>query len=111
MTVLNRTKAFGGDAWRVRVQGPADLVATVSDMENGTYEAKFLPMEPGTYSLQITLDYTLCHGLKNPPPDWFMRGLTMFLAFRRAIYNLFILIKFFACIFQIFLILGKEQFS
>lgn len=74
VTVLNRTKAFGGDAWRVRVQGPADLVATVSDMENGTYEAKFLPMEPGIYSLQITLDYTLCHGLKNPPPDWFMRG-------------------------------------
>lgn len=23
VTVLNRTKAFGGDAWRVRVQGPA----------------------------------------------------------------------------------------
>lgn len=110
VTVLNRTKAFGGDAWRVRVQGPADLVATVSDMENGTYEAKFLPMEPGTYSLQITLDYTLCHGLKNPPPDWFMRGLTMFHAFGRAVYNLFILIQFFGCIFQIFLILGQKGF-
>ena len=74
VTVLNRTKTFGGDAWRMRVNGPADLVASVHDMENGTYQAMFLPMEPGTYSLKIVLDFTLCHGLKNPPPDWFSRG-------------------------------------
>lgn len=74
VTVLNRTKTFGGDAWRMRVNGRADLSATVHDMENGTYQAVFLPMEPGTYYLQIVLDYTLCHGLKNPPPDWFRKG-------------------------------------
>ncbi|KAL9952752.1 hypothetical protein ACROYT_G040047 [Oculina patagonica] len=74
VTVLNHTKTFGGDAWRVRVNGRADLTATVHDMENGTYQAVFLPMEPGTYSLHIVLDYTLCHGLKNPPPDWFRKG-------------------------------------
>lgn len=74
VTVLNHTKTFGGDAWRMRVNGQADLTASVHDMENGTYQAVFLPMEPGTYSLQIVLDYTLCHGLKNPPPDWFKRG-------------------------------------
>ena len=74
VTVLNRTKTFGGDAWRMTVNGPADLVASVHDMENGTYQAMFLPMEPGTYSLKIVLDFTLCHGLKNPPPDWFSRG-------------------------------------
>lgn len=74
VTILNHTKTFGGDAWRVRVKGPSDLIASVYDLENGTYQAVFLPMEPGTYSLQIALDYTLCHGLKNPPPEWFMRG-------------------------------------
>ena len=74
VTIVNHTKTFGGDAWRMRVKGPADLTASVYDLENGTYEAVFLPMEPGTYSLQIVLDYTLCHGLKNPPPDWFRRG-------------------------------------
>ena len=74
VTVLNHTKTFGGDAWRVRVKGPADLMASVYDLENGTYQAVFLPMEPGTYYLHIALDYTLCHGLKNPPPDWFRKG-------------------------------------
>lgn len=79
VTVLNRTKTFGGDAWRMRVTGQADIIASVHDMENGTYQATFLPMEPGTYSLKIVLDYTLCHGLKNPPPDWFKRGkITLF---------------------------------
>lgn len=77
VTVLNRTKTFGGDVWRMRVNGQADLSASVHDMENGTYQAMFLPMEPGTYSLQIVLDYTLCHGLKNPPSDWFRRGEIM----------------------------------
>ena len=81
VTVLNHTKTFGGDAWRVRVNGPAHLMASVNDMENGTYQAVFLPMEPGTYSLQIMLEYTLCHGLKNPPSDWFMRGMIMFRTF------------------------------
>ena len=74
VTILNHTKTFGGDAWRVRVNGPNDLTASVYDLENGTYQAMFLPMESGTYSLHIVLDYTLCHGLKNPPPDWFRRG-------------------------------------
>lgn len=74
VTVLNNTKTFGGDAWRMRVKGPSDLVASVYDFQNGTYEAVFLPMEPGYYSLQIVLDYTLCHALKNPPPDWFRKG-------------------------------------
>ncbi|XP_029191254.2 uncharacterized protein LOC114957861 isoform X2 [Acropora millepora] len=74
VTVLNNTKTFGGDAWRMRIKGPSDLVASVYDFQNGTYEAVFLPMEPGYYSLQIVLDYTLCHALKNPPPDWFRKG-------------------------------------
>ncbi|XP_068683601.1 uncharacterized protein [Montipora foliosa] len=73
VTVLNHTKTFGGDAWRMRVNGPSNLVASVYDLQNGTYQAVFLPMEPGNYSLQIMLDYTLCHALKNPPPDWFRK--------------------------------------
>ena len=76
VTALNRSKNLGGDAWRMTVQGPADISASVLDMENGTYQGVFLPIEPGNYSLQIFLDYTLCHGLKNPPPDWFRKGNT-----------------------------------
>ena len=80
VTILNHTKTFGGDSWRVRVKGASELTASVYDLQNGTYQAVLLPMEPGNYSLQIVLDYTLCHGLKNPPPDWFMRGeITSFL--------------------------------
>ena len=74
VTILNHTKTFGGDTWRVRVKGPSNLTASVYDLENGTYQAVFLPLEPGNYSLEVVLDYTLCHGLKNPPDDWFRKG-------------------------------------
>ena len=68
-------KNFGGDAWRVHIrQGPASLAPQVWDYDNGMYEVVFLVMEPGTYSAQITLDFTLCDGLREPPVDWFIKG-------------------------------------
>ena len=71
----NRSKSFGGDAWRVNIRGAASVAASVYDLNNGTYEVVFLVVEPGTYRVKIYLDYSLCHGLKNPPPDWFRKGL------------------------------------
>ena len=69
-------KVFGGDAWRVYIrQGPASLTPQVWDHGNGIYEVVFLVMEPGNYSAQITLDFTLCDGLREPPVDWFIKGL------------------------------------
>ena len=74
VTTENRTKNFGGDAWRVNIRGTASVAASVYDLNNGTYEVVFLIVEPGTYYAKIYLDYSLCHGLKNPPPDWFRKG-------------------------------------
>ena len=73
-TEENRTKIIGGDSWRVRLQGPSSLGATVFDHENGTYEILFLIMEPGNYRVMIFLDFSLCDGLKEPPADWFING-------------------------------------
>ena len=68
-------KTSGGDAWRVYIrQGPASLAPQVWDHNNGIYEVVFLVMEPGNYSAQITLDFTLCDGLREPPVDWFIIG-------------------------------------
>ena len=73
-TADHRTKRIGGDSWRVRVNGPSAVSATVFDHENGTYEALFLLTEPGVYKVMIVLDYSLCDGLKDPPRDWFIKG-------------------------------------
>lgn len=69
-------KTSGGDAWRVYIrQGPASLAPQVWDHGNGMYEVVFLVMEPGNYFARITLDFSLCDGLREPPVDWFILGL------------------------------------
>ena len=73
-TIEGRAKRFGGDWWRVYLEGPSSLSASVFDHNNGTYEALFLILEPGVYKVEITLDYSLCDGLRDPPRDWFIRG-------------------------------------
>lgn len=77
VTTKNRTKSFGGDAWRVNIRGTASVAASVYDLNNGMYEVVFLIVEPGIYLVKIYLDYSLCHGLKNPPPDWFRKGVNV----------------------------------
>ena len=44
---------------------------------NSKNEVVFLVMEPGNYSAQITLDFTLCDGLRDPPEDWIIKGLEL----------------------------------
>ena len=74
VSLRSENKTIGGDAWRVNIRGPVNMAATVFDMNNGVYEAVFLPQEPGKYWVEIILDYSLCEALKDPPLDWFIRG-------------------------------------
>ncbi|XP_031549949.1 uncharacterized protein LOC116287413 [Actinia tenebrosa] len=68
-------KTFGGDSWRIYVrQGPQSIAPIVIDHDNGLYEVVMLITEPGNYSANIYLDYTLCDGLREPPTGWFING-------------------------------------
>jgi hypothetical protein len=35
-------------------------------------------MEAGLYQIEINLDYTLCDGFKDPPMDWYEKGINDF---------------------------------
>ena len=73
---LGNPKEYGGDSWRVMMRSDeATVAADVADLNNGTYEAFALIMEPGIYTLDIRLDYTLCDGFRDPPVEWFHKGL------------------------------------
>ncbi|XP_066925197.1 uncharacterized protein [Clytia hemisphaerica] len=69
-------KQSGGDHWRVQIKGPYSASSLVRkiDHRNGSYEFRFVPVVSGTYQALIWLEYTLCAGLKEPPPDWFIKG-------------------------------------
>lgn len=69
------SKVIGGDAWRVHISGPAYLAPVVIDHNNGSYEVLFLAMEAGKYQIEIMLDYSLCDGIRDPPSDWFIKGV------------------------------------
>lgn len=69
-----RVKTTGGDWWRILIRGVSDMRPSVFDLGNGTYEALFLIVEPGIYSVEIVLDYTLCDGFRDPPDNWFVIG-------------------------------------
>lgn len=72
-------KTAGGDWWRILIHSPvASLRPTVFDLGNGSYEVVFLIVEPGIYHVDITLDYTLCDGFRDPPKDWFILGKLWF---------------------------------
>lgn len=67
-------KEKGGDSWRVHIRGTAWISPAVVDQNDGTYEVLFLPMEPGNYTADVFLDYSLCDGYRDPPDDWFIQG-------------------------------------
>ena len=69
-----KPKTQGGDSWRVLIRGPSSISPTVIDHGNGTYEVLFLAMDAGVYFVNITLDFTLCDGFKDPPVNWFVTG-------------------------------------
>ena len=84
-TSSNHTKNIGGDSWRIHIKGASSVSATVFDHNNGSYEVLFLLMEAGLYQIEISLDYTLCDGFKDPPVDWYRKGtytVHQFLIFR-----------------------------
>ncbi|XP_066019992.1 uncharacterized protein [Pocillopora verrucosa] len=75
VTKSGQLKETGGDSWRVHIrQGPASLTPIVVDHNDGTYEVLFLALEPGNYSVQAILDFTLCDGFRDPPEDWYIKG-------------------------------------
>ena len=71
----NLDKKVGGDSWRVHIRGPSSMSPTVVDHRNGKYEVIFLVLEPGKYHVEVVLEYSLCDGYKDPPRDWFIKGL------------------------------------
>ena len=56
---------------------PSIPLPQVWDHHNGMYEVVFLVMKSGDYSAQITLDFTLSDGPREPPVDWFIKGLKL----------------------------------
>ena len=79
MTKSGQLKETGGDSWRVHIrQGPASLTPIVVDHNDGTYEVLFLALEPGNYSVQAILDFTLCDGFRDPPEDWYIKVLFLY---------------------------------
>ena len=68
-------KTIGGDSWRIVLRGKSTVVPTIFDLANGQYEVMFLMADPGVYKLDITLDYTLCDGYRDPPNNFFIKGM------------------------------------
>jgi len=73
-SLMDTRKTIGGDTWRVLVRGEKSVPVTVVDNMDGTYEASFLIRDPGFYQIVLFLEYTLCDGIKDPPPRWFNKG-------------------------------------
>lgn len=81
-SVMNTRKNIGGDWWRVFVKGTSSSVhVTVLDRLDGTYEASFLILQPGKYEIDLYLEYTLCDGMKDPPEDFFSKGIDVSFSF------------------------------
>jgi hypothetical protein len=52
----------GGSLFYVRAYGPAILPGIVTDHYNGTYDVAFIPLDEGTYTVEVVLTFS------NPPP-------------------------------------------
>ena len=68
------TKKIGGDYWRAFLTGAGHQNGVVYDLKDGTYEIWFHIKDPGNYTLNLILEFSLCDGLRDPPAGWFERG-------------------------------------
>lgn len=56
----------GGDPFAVRVEGPFGPVdAKLTDNDDGSYSAEYLPEDPGDHSVHVTLN-----GVELPESPW-----------------------------------------
>eukprot|EP00112_Aurelia_sp_Birch-Aquarium-sp1_P014071 Seg3010.1 transcript_id=Seg3010.1/GoldUCD/mRNA.D3Y31 product="hypothetical protein" protein_id=Seg3010.1/GoldUCD/D3Y31 len=73
-TANGEAKNIGGDSWQARLRGPVTQLAFVFDRMDGTYEVMFKIYTKGRYTLELTLEHSLCDGLRDPPLGWFEKG-------------------------------------
>ena len=73
-TADGEAKSIGGDSWQARLRGPVTQLAFVFDRMDGTYEVIFKIYKKGRYTLELTLEHSLCDGLRDPPLGWFEKG-------------------------------------
>ena len=92
---LKQRKYYGGDYFWVNIIGSASTYVDITDNLNGTYIGKFELIEAGKYILDISLEYTLCDGLRDPPKWWFKKGNLSFVLclviIRQLFFRFFIL--------------------
>ncbi|XP_057316371.1 uncharacterized protein LOC130657406 [Hydractinia symbiolongicarpus] len=67
-------KQAGGDSWMIRVNGAASMYVQMRDNNDGSYHTYFELPEVGTYKVVAILEFSLCDGLRDPPPWWFTNG-------------------------------------
>ncbi|XP_066922504.1 uncharacterized protein [Clytia hemisphaerica] len=70
----NMPKTFGGDSFRVFVNGTSSLEAFVYDLGGGLYESTFLILDPGVYEIKVIMEGSICSSYVDPPDDWFRKG-------------------------------------
>ncbi|XP_057302703.1 uncharacterized protein LOC130636872 [Hydractinia symbiolongicarpus] len=67
-------KHVGGDFWWMEIHGNNSMYSYIRDNADGTYEARFQLPEPGRYEIDLTLEFSQCDGLRDPPEWWFRNG-------------------------------------
>ena len=53
------------------MRGADRITPSITDLNNGVYETKFIAMQPGHYKAEIVLESTLCEAFKDPTPKRF----------------------------------------
>jgi len=68
-------KTIGGDLWLVKIKSTSiSFSIHLIDNMDGSYEGDFSTPQAGNYIIDIILQYSLCHGILDPPLDWFKLG-------------------------------------
>ena len=76
-TLDNNVKTLGGDYFRsFLIEKSKNIKVNINlfDFNNGEYSGVFQIPKPGNYELQITLEYSVCEGMTDPPSNWFTKG-------------------------------------